>query len=450
MNSAQKRKLDDDDSNLVEETPSKNPYNLRSGKAAAAAAVAAAAAASAEAAAAAQEMDADDSCSDDGGSGTSVVINIPVSNQFDGLDEEQGGDQTLLRSNLTPPPVLKPGVPSKVKKVRIPPISVLGKSTRQLREFLGKSNIAQTAYNMKATKSGVQLLCSGDDSFRGAVLALRAAKIEFHTYTPAAEQPMKVVLSGLPVYDVDELETELAGLGVHVSELKLFSRKVVGMEESALYLLHFPKGSTKLADLQKIRAIFNIVVRWRYFERKPSDAVQCHRCQRFGHGMRNCNLAALCVKCGEKHFSADCRLPNKAELARVDKNATREAIKCANCSGQHTANYRGCPTRKNYLAKLAEKKAELKNAKPPLLRPSPKTVPLDGSSSKDSTADTSAMSFADVLSQETSNNTNSNLFTMSEFLALAREVFGRLKSCKSRLDQLEALVELTAKYIYNV
>lgn len=222
------------------------------------------------------------------------------------------------------------------------------------------------------------------------------------------------------------------------------------MEESALYLLHFAKGTVKLSDLQKVKAVFNTVVRWRYYERKPTDAVQCHRCQRFGHGMRNCNLAPLCVKCGEKHFSADCRLPNKAELARVDKSATREAIKCANCSGQHTANYRGCPTRKSYLAKLAEKKAELRNAQPPTLRPSRNTVPQNGNPSINSTADTSVMTFAEALSQGNSNNTSNDLFTMSEFLALAREVFARLKSCKSRQDQLEALVELTAKYIYNV
>ncbi|KAL1395870.1 hypothetical protein pipiens_010922 [Culex pipiens pipiens] len=286
-------------------------------------------------------MDEGDTSSD--GEGSVIVdASIPISNQFDGLEDEQGGDQNSLPSIPTAPPVLKIGEPTKAKKVRIPPISVVGKSTRQLREFLGKSNIAQTAYNMKATKSGVQLLCSGDDSFRGAVRALRTANIEFHTYTPAAEQPMKVVLSGLPVYDVDELETELAGLGIHVSELKLFSRKVVGMEESALYLLHFPK-------------------------------------------------------------------------------------------------------------------AELRNVQPPTLRPFRNTVPQNGNTvphhgnpGNNSTADTSAMTFAEALSQGNSNNSNSNLFTMSEFLTLAREVFARLKSCKSRQDQLEALVELTAKYIYNV
>ncbi|KAL1401096.1 hypothetical protein pipiens_000146, partial [Culex pipiens pipiens] len=100
--------------------------------------------------------------------------------------------------------------------------------------------------------------------------------------------------------------------------------------------------------------------------------------------------------------------------------------------------------------KLAEKKAELRNAQPPTLRPSRNTVPQNGNPSINSTADTSVMTFAEALSQGNSNNTSNDLFTMSEFLALAREVFARLKSCKSRQDQLEALVELTAKYIYNV
>ena len=260
---------------------------------------------------------------------------------------------------------------------------------------------------------------------------------------------MKVILSGLPVFDLLELKSELSYLGVQPTEVKLFSRKVVGLEESALYLLHFPKGSAKLSDLQKVKAVFNILVKWRYFERKPSDAVQCHRCQRFGHGMRNCNLAALCVKCGEKHLSSDCQLPKKANLSTSDKEKTRGAIKCANCSGQHTANYRGCPTRKNYLAKLAERKAELRNSQPPILRPSHNNVKQNNNASSGVAPGTSAQTFAQVVSQENCSN-NSNLFTMTEFLGLAREVFGRLKACKSRQEQLEALVELTAKYIYNV
>ena len=163
--------------------------------------------------------------------------------------------------------------------------------------------------------------------------------------------------------------------------------------------------------------------------------------------MRNCNLAPLCVKCGQKHFSADCGLPRKADLVRVDSNATREAVKCANCSGQHTANYRGCPTRKNYVAKLAEKKAKLRSLQqtPPILRPSRNTVEQNGGPS--TSTNPSSRSYAQALSQE-SNTVNS--ITMSEFLTMARAVFTELGKCRSRQDYLEALVELTAKFIFNV
>lgn len=233
---------------------------------------------------------------------------------------------------LTPNPVVMIQ-PPKVKKVRVPPITISNQTTKQVRELMVQINVAQTDYMMRAIKTGVQLLCSTEEGFRNIVNALKQSNVQFYTYTLVTEQPVKVILSGLSVYDTAELETELLAHGVIPVELKLFSRKVVVLEESALYLLHFVEGAVKLSELQKIKALFNTVVKWRYYDRKPTDAVQCHRCQRFGHGMRNCNLIPLCVKCGEKHLSAECKLPKKADLQHVDRNTTRASIKCANCSG---------------------------------------------------------------------------------------------------------------------
>ena len=196
------------------------------------------------------------------------------------------------------------------------------------------------------------------------------------------------------------------------------------------------KGSVRLSELRKVKAVFNTLVKWRYFERKPTDAVQCHRCQQFGHGMRNCNLLPLCVKCGEKHLSTECNLPKKADLELGDRNGTRDSIKCANCSGQHTANYRGCPSRKNYLEKLAKIRAERRNPAPP----PPPPRPLQGRPSS------SGNSYAEVLKNQSSDK---NLFSVSEFLALAREMFDRLATCQTKQQQLLALFELTTKYVYN-
>lgn len=44
----------------------------------------------------------------------------------------------------------------------------------------------------------------------------------------------------------------------------------------------------------------------------------------------------------------------------------------------------------------------------------------------------------------------SDLFTATEFLNLAMEMFERLSACRSKAMQFAALSELMIKYVYNV
>lgn len=65
-------------------------------------------------------------------------------------------------------------------------------------------------------------------------------------------------------------------------------------------------------------------------QRPLNGAVQCHRCQQFGHTQTYCNDKPKCVKCGKQHSARDCEL--EPEAAPI----------CANCGGSHPANYMGC------------------------------------------------------------------------------------------------------------
>ncbi|KAF2361616.1 Zinc finger CCHC-type [Trinorchestia longiramus] len=56
---------------------------------------------------------------------------------------------------------------------------------------------------------------------------------------------------------------------------------------------------------------------------------ECFRCQRVGHNAVNCRAAPRCVVCSGAHNSTECPSPS-----------TRS---CCNCSGNHSANYGGCP-----------------------------------------------------------------------------------------------------------
>lgn len=60
------------------------------------------------------------------------------------------------------------------------------------------------------------------------------------------------------------------------------------------------------------------------------DPPHCGNCQRLGHTKHYCLRLSRCIKCGAEHGSNQCPLPST------------EKCKCANCGGDHPANYRGC------------------------------------------------------------------------------------------------------------
>nr|CAH7730417.1 unnamed protein product [Callosobruchus chinensis] len=65
--------------------------------------------------------------------------------------------------------------------------------------------------------------------------------------------------------------------------------------------------------------------------KKRTGPNQCYRCQIYGHCQNNCTATPRCVRCGGHHRAAECKLPRE------------QPAKCANCRGQHPANFRGCP-----------------------------------------------------------------------------------------------------------
>ena len=63
----------------------------------------------------------------------------------------------------------------------------------------------------------------------------------------------------------------------------------------------------------------------------PPKVIQCYKCQKFGHNFYDCKeTESTCLRCGGDHRHASCPLQ-------------KEHAKCANCSGNHAANFKGCP-----------------------------------------------------------------------------------------------------------
>ena len=81
-------------------------------------------------------------------------------------------------------------------------------------------------------------------------------------------------------------------------------------------------------------------------ENKPLPQVlQCFKCQKFGHNFFECKeLESTCIRCGGSHRHTSC-------------TSQKDQAKCANCSGNHAANYKGCTKYKEAVenAKKTEK-----------------------------------------------------------------------------------------------
>ena len=63
---------------------------------------------------------------------------------------------------------------------------------------------------------------------------------------------------------------------------------------------------------------------------------QCYQCQGFGHSAGQCRSKPRCVLCAGSHLLRDC------SVREHEPNVAYKKV-CANCKGEHTANYGGCP-----------------------------------------------------------------------------------------------------------
>ena len=361
-------------------------------------------------------------------------------NRFDVLSDDDVGDVVQVEPEKKQP------------RIRIPPIHIMGRSVADVTALLNANGIPRgDDYLLKYTPSSVQFITKSKEVFTKTQALLKSSDVQFFTYNTSENVPTKFVLSGLPAVDISELKSELEALKIMPTDVKVLSSSKSGADEHTLYLLYFNHGSVKLQDLRKTKSIDNVMVSWRYFTKRPNDAAQCHRCQRFGHGSTNCNLPPKCVKCGGKHLTDVCPLPRKIDLN--NGNNSKSQLKCANCGASHTANFRGCPARQAYLEEVEKRKRKPNRPVPPSTTSSPPGFPR-ASSSRPPPATAGHRSYAHVSAQNGTANPSTNLpndgsFTVTEFLSLARDMFTRLLTKCSKQQQFDALLDLLSKYMSN-
>ncbi|KAL4125968.1 hypothetical protein QTP88_010200 [Uroleucon formosanum] len=194
------------------------------------------------------------------------------------------------------------------------------------------------AFACKSSASHLIVQPSGRNSFNKIVSHLNETDASFHSCSPRFRRPYRVVIRNLHPSTLDtDISSSLDELGHHVKHI--YNAKGKNKRPLPLFFVEI-YSDEKNEDIHNIKPLLNTKVVIEKPHKKSYSRPQCHNCQEFGHTQNYCNHASRCVKCGAEHHTDECI-----------KNPKSPA-KCALCSGDHTANFRGCPVFKRAQKKI--------------------------------------------------------------------------------------------------
>lgn len=244
--------------------------------------------------------------------------NVPTDNRFGLLTtEEIQQDNANMKNNKMPPIIVT---------ARIVDFGAFHNSI---------NNIAKQKYSIRYFKKSINIYTTNKDDFNNINNELKKNKVESYSFTPKDEQMNKYVLKAAPGMEVNSIKRKLEENNIKIANCVQMTSKKTG-QLSHSYLIYTEK-SNKIKTMKNVTDINNIKTKWEHFV-KPNKITQCYRCQRFGHGSKNCNYRPRCLKCIGDHETKDCSI----------KKTENSIVQCCNCKGPHTANYQGCPARVSF------------------------------------------------------------------------------------------------------
>lgn len=272
----------------------------------------------------------------------SVTQNASVSNNVN-VDAKSTQKNIKNPTNVDTEKVYKP-----------PPITIKGvKHFDKLKQLLTCEEPAGHEQKFKIISNNeTKILTTNENQFRSTIKTLEENNIEYYRYQLKSEKPFRVVLRGIN-HDSDPgiIKSELYDLGhnvIKLTNIQIKKKTDPNNKNSDRIRINLPLFFVELEPRENNKDIYNIKLLCHQVikiepPRKNKEVPQCKNCQAFGHTQNYCHRAAVCVKCGESHKTIDCPKPKKAKS------------KCANCDGNHTANWKGCSAYKKAIERAHPK-----------------------------------------------------------------------------------------------
>lgn len=372
-------------------------------------------------------------------------LNINIAdNPYETLPMDDDGESVLSensragRRNYRNPP----------KNPSPPPIVIHNLTVPEIIKITSESNVAQDKFHLQLTQYGTKLFAQSNETFSCLKKKFTEKNVSYFTYATTDEKLDKFVLYGLPRIDQDELKTDLNNLNLKPSAIKMMNVKKPRYNDHCLYMICFPRGenSVTLAQLQQVRGVMGFVVKWRRFQPHNPGVSQCSNCQAFGHGAKNCNMPVSCMKCAGSHKTSEC-LHNDP----VSKKVPITVLKCKNCDEKHSARYKDCEKRIEFLKirealkpqnrKIREKSPVAAFNKNDYIRQFP-SLP----NSQPYLYQQTSPLFSSLLQKPTT-ATNDDLYSPQECFKIFQELYSALTNCKTKAEQIFAISNFTFKYL---
>lgn len=368
------------------------------------------------------------------------------------------------------------------KQPKIPPITVSGVDILKLKEKLANvDGFDGKNLKFKLTEKGIKIFTNTAKDHAIIKNQCIRAKFECFTHTYEEDKKIKMCLYGLYDINPDTIRAELSSKNVKTADIKLLKPKKSTESSRRIYIVFFDKKDNIKAEKlnQMVPELFNVMIKWRQYINYKYIPTQCSRCLDFGHGSHHCHRQYRCIRCGSNHKSENCPFITsdqeastnmETDSSSIEHNITptkkkidRQNISCANCQGNHTANYGGCPYRRKYVnfRKIPKQSSPYREqnlmsntseyaAPAPIqsIKPTPSAVnPM--STNKPTFSQIASTRIPRSNPHEAPQNSESSeeLFSSATMRKILNEMLVLVARCRTRADQVLGLAEIVQKYL---
>lgn len=428
-----------------------------------------------------------------------------------GPQKDEGFSRFAIRKIFFDKPKTAPLAPSNEKQAAkpVPPPLVVphndDSSITKLdlikKELVNKLNRGD--YLIRNNKFTTQIKATNEAARETIKVLLSKNKLGFYSYSKDGPKLKKFVLYGLNTETTTDIMSDLQEYGLHPIEIKAMHIRNPRYHDHNNYLVYFDKEDNISLDMvRQAKYICNTKVSWNHYRSPPEKCIQCQKCFRYNHVADNCNMPLACYLCAENHTAEKCPLAKQKKEMQADK-IPEEHLKCVNCRGRHTAVFKNCPARVEFInrkpvpAHQTYPKVKFTQAEPPKhnawtgrsqLTPAHSTqasttpqhtTPVMNRNEKLQTCHSPKLrskrdniyynnnnNNTNIIAQESVQNSNKAshehfnadqfhytsrpeeaLFTPQQLMEIFCEMMGIMRGCRSRQDQLSALAGLTVKYL---